>query len=102
MKEEPHQFSLFFDNDENTKIIALYLESLNNGVQFFKVLKKTVLRKPVVVLKGGKSGKEKSACLGRPAASFAFVPVISNTRSKYNLITSETQQDNVEENKEKQ
>ncbi len=40
-------------NDENTKVICLYVEGIKNGEKFFETLKKTTSRKPVIVLKGG-------------------------------------------------
>ncbi|PIS34559.1 MAG: hypothetical protein COT37_01965 [Parcubacteria group bacterium CG08_land_8_20_14_0_20_43_9] len=40
-------------NDPETKVIALYFEGLKNGRRFFEAVKS--IRKPIVVLKGGKT-----------------------------------------------
>ncbi len=42
-------------DDPDTKVIALYVESLSNGKEFMKLAKEIVRKKPVVMLKGGRS-----------------------------------------------
>jgi acetyltransferase len=41
--------------DNQTKVIALYIEGLKNGRKFFETAKKITKTKPIVALKGGKS-----------------------------------------------
>ncbi|QEE16700.1 acetate--CoA ligase family protein [Promethearchaeum syntrophicum] len=45
----------YFKEDENSKVIAVYLESVKNGKAFFNSLKEISPKKPVVVLKGGRT-----------------------------------------------
>ena len=45
----------FFKEDENSKVIAVYIESVKNGKAFFNSLKEISPKKPVVVLKGGRT-----------------------------------------------
>lgn len=45
----------YFMEDRLTKVILLYLESAGDGRRFLKAAKKASLRKPIVVLKVGKS-----------------------------------------------
>lgn len=48
----------FFDflaNDAETRGVALYIEGVNNGREFFEKLKMLVSKKPVVILKGGRT-----------------------------------------------
>jgi acyl-CoA synthetase (NDP forming) len=45
----------YMADDERTKIIVLYIEGVKRGREFFNVLKGVTKRKPVVVLKGGKT-----------------------------------------------
>lgn len=48
----------FMVNDKDTKVIALYLEGVKNTAQFVASLKKAAIkRKPVIVLKTGRSEK---------------------------------------------
>ncbi len=48
-------------NDPKTKVIALYLEGLKNGRQFFEAAREASAKKPVVILKGGKNPASKKA-----------------------------------------
>jgi acetyl coenzyme A synthetase (ADP forming)-like protein len=43
----------YLDDDENTKVIAIYMEGVKNGKRFFDVLRKC--SKPVVIIKGGRT-----------------------------------------------
>ncbi|MHA1719084.1 MAG: acetate--CoA ligase family protein [Promethearchaeota archaeon] len=45
----------YFKDDENSKVIAVYLESVKNGKRFYNGLKEISPKKPVVVLKGGRT-----------------------------------------------
>ena len=42
-------------NDKETKVILIYLEDIKDGREFIKIAKKVTLKKPVVVIKSGKS-----------------------------------------------
>lgn len=45
----------FLRKDRATNTIVLYIESVKDGVKFFKTLKKTAESKPVIVIKAGKT-----------------------------------------------
>ena len=45
----------FLADDEETRIIALYLEGVGDGRRFLRVLRETAQRKPVVIWKGGQT-----------------------------------------------
>ncbi len=49
------EFLSFFTHDANTKIICIYIETLSNGRKFYEKLKEIAPKKPVIVLKGGKT-----------------------------------------------
>ena len=49
------EFLSFFTQDENTKIICIYIETLTHGRKFYETLKEITRIKPVIVLKGGKT-----------------------------------------------
>ena len=46
-------FLEYFDKDKNTKVIALYIEGIDDGQKFIRVAKK--IKKPMIVLKAGRS-----------------------------------------------
>ncbi|MHA1233110.1 MAG: hypothetical protein ACTSPQ_20990 [Candidatus Helarchaeota archaeon] len=61
-----NDFLDFINLDRKTNVIGLYLESvkdLNRGRLFIKKLKQTTKKRPVVILKGGRSDAGKKACL---------------------------------------
>jgi len=45
----------YLEDDLRTKVIALYIEGLEEGRRFLAQAKKTVLKKPIVAIKAGKS-----------------------------------------------
>jgi len=54
----------YFANDPETASIMLYLESVKNGKQFFRTAKNVARKKPLVVLKAGRTpGGAKAATL---------------------------------------
>ena len=55
-------FLEFFAEDENTRAIALYLEAAKEGKKFQETLKRVARKKPVAVLKSGRTvGGQKAA-----------------------------------------
>ncbi|MFE6616916.1 acetate--CoA ligase family protein [Amycolatopsis sp. NPDC057786] len=47
----------FFEQDENTELIAMHLEDLKDGRSFAETAKRVSVRKPVVVLKAGRTSQ---------------------------------------------
>ena len=45
----------FLAQDRNTQVIVMYLEGVKNGRRFLEAVKKAASRKPIAVLKGGRS-----------------------------------------------
>ena len=54
--------------DEDTRVIALYLEGLKDGRRFLEVAREVSRRKPILVLKGGKSELGARATLSHTAS----------------------------------
>ena len=53
----------YWENDEHTKVIALYMESFGDPQRFFQIARRTSKKKPIVVVKSGRTEA------GRRAAS---------------------------------
>jgi len=51
----------WFEHDEETKVLALYLEAINDGKRFMEVAKRITKIKPIVVIKAGKFKEGKDA-----------------------------------------
>lgn len=45
----------YFQTDDETDVITVYMESIKNGREFVRILQKTTKTKPVLVLKGGRN-----------------------------------------------
>ncbi|RLE64121.1 MAG: acetyl CoA synthetase [Thermoprotei archaeon] len=45
----------FFGQDENTTLILIYMEGIKRAREFMKIAKKVSLKKPIIVLKAGRS-----------------------------------------------
>jgi len=50
-------FIEYFGNDEHTKAIALYVESIDDGKKFMEIASKVSRKKPVLILKSGRTEK---------------------------------------------
>ena len=51
----------YLERDPHTNIIILYLESVGDGRHFFNVAKRVNLKKPIVILKGGRTEAGRTA-----------------------------------------
>ena len=49
----------YFADDQETRVIGMYVEGVKNGDDFFRAIKNTTEKKPVVVCKGGLSSAGK-------------------------------------------
>jgi acyl-CoA synthetase (NDP forming) len=58
----------FYFADPQTKVIGLYLEDVKDGRRFFEVLRDTPVRKPVVILRGGRSSQGRAAAASHTGA----------------------------------
>ncbi|MGV8056680.1 MAG: acetate--CoA ligase family protein [Smithellaceae bacterium] len=56
------------ENDELTKTIVLYIESVKNGRRFFESARRIGRRKPVIVLKGGRTAEGNKAAASHTGA----------------------------------
>ena len=48
-------FLEFMDDDEDVRLIAMYLESIRDGKRLFRLAREISSRKPIIMLKGGES-----------------------------------------------
>ncbi len=56
-------FLQFLQDDPETDVIALYLENIKNGRDFMEVLRQTTKKKPVVIVKSGRTASGQRATL---------------------------------------
>jgi acyl-CoA synthetase (NDP forming) len=63
----------YFNADENTSVILMYLEGVDDGRKFLNIAKNTSIKKPVIALKAGRTAggsKAASSHTGAMAGSF--------------------------------
>lgn len=53
----------FLGKDKKTKVISVYIEGIKNGKKFLRIAKKVGRKKPIIVIKGGKTEEGKKAVL---------------------------------------
>jgi acyl-CoA synthetase (NDP forming) len=58
----------FYFADPQTRVIGLYLEDVKDGRRFFEVLRDVPARKPVVILRGGRSSQGRAAAASHTGA----------------------------------
>ena len=73
-------FLAYFSEDPETKLIVAFIEGLRDGRRFYEVAKEVTKRKPLVVLKGGKTSKGAEAAsshTGSLAGSYTIFDAMS-------------------------
>ena len=58
----------YFENDADTAVIGLYLEGIKEGEKFIKVANRVSKKKPVVILKAGKTARAQKAIISHTGA----------------------------------
>lgn len=58
----------YLAEDEDTKVITLYLEGLKDGKRFFDAAQKAVVKKPIVIYKAGRSEAAERAAISHTAS----------------------------------
>jgi acyl-CoA synthetase (NDP forming) len=58
----------FFEEDDNTQVVAMHVEDLKDGRSFAEVAKRVARRKPVIVLKAGRTAMGARAARSHTAA----------------------------------
>lgn len=72
----------YYSEDEKSKIICIYMETINSGKNFYRNVKKVIPKKPVIILKGGKTDS------GMKAASSHTGAIATN----YNILKTALKQ----------
>ena len=71
----------YFAQDPETKLIVMYIEGVRDGKKFLEILRKTTIKKPVIILKGGR-GKSGTRAAASHTASLAGSMEVWNTAMK--------------------
>ncbi|MHA1268610.1 MAG: acetate--CoA ligase alpha subunit [Candidatus Helarchaeota archaeon] len=79
--------------DPNTKVILIYIESINEGRRFVEVAKKVIKRKPIVVLKAGISNAGARAASSHTGALAGSTKAYYTAFNKCGVITANSLQE---------
>lgn len=86
----------YAQRDPNTKVIALYLESLSNPRQFLKMAKQITRTKPVILLKGGTTSAGRQASLSHTAALATSSTLLKEAAHQAGFVLVETIEEFIE------
>jgi acyl-CoA synthetase (NDP forming) len=77
----------YFARDNETKIVAAYIEGVKDGENFRKALSETAFEKPVVLYKGGRTEAGKRTAYGHTASMTSSVEVFDAMCHQAGVIT---------------
>ncbi len=67
----------YLGGDEKTKVICLYVEGVRDGKKFLEIAKKVSQKKPIIVIKGGKTVEGSKAAMSHTGALAGVADVYS-------------------------
>ena len=82
-----------FEVDELTKTVVLYIESIKNGRRFFESAKRVGKKKPVIVLKGGRTSAGANAAASHTGAMASDIKVFMAACRQAGIIQVENPMD---------
>ncbi|MFC1645067.1 acetate--CoA ligase family protein [Patescibacteria group bacterium] len=93
MQVDESELIEYLGEDDATKVIALYLEGIKDGKRFLEVAEKVSRKKPVIILKAGKSEKSQKAIASHTGALAGSDDIMSVAFDKAGVMRA----DNLEE-----
>ncbi len=76
-----HEYLEFFENDPNTKAILMYVEGMRKGRKFLQQAYQTARKKPIILLKSGRSSTGKRSA-GSHTGALAGMSEVARTAFK--------------------
>jgi acyl-CoA synthetase (NDP forming) len=92
----PADYLEYLAQDNETRVIAMYLEGIQEPRRFFKLLKETTNRKPVVVWKGGLSESGERAMFSHTAALATSMSLWQALVKQCGLVTADSLDETVD------
>jgi acyl-CoA synthetase (NDP forming) len=79
----------YLADDEDTRVIVLYLEGLKDGRRFFTSARKAVKKKPIIVYKGGRSSAGARATMSHTASLAGSEKIFDGICSQIGLLRAD-------------
>lgn len=76
----------YFADDENTQVIAVYIESVKNGEKFMRIAQKVSTKKPIIILKAGRTKKSQKAIASHTGALAGSSKIMSALFEKVGIL----------------
>jgi len=83
----------FLANDKNTEVIIGYLESISDPERFLEISKKITKKKPLIILKAGRSSAGSSAASSHTGALAVDDNIVETVFAESGIIRAETLED---------
>lgn len=83
----------WLEKDEETKAIALYVESISRGKKFLEAAKRISKKKSIVVVKGGKSSEGSAAASSHTGALASDYKVFSGAMKQAGAVVAESMEE---------
>ncbi|MFW9797509.1 MAG: CoA-binding protein [Candidatus Thorarchaeota archaeon] len=89
----PQELLDYFEDDDETDVIGAYIEGAKNGKQILDSMKRTAMKKPLVILKGGRSSEGSRAAASHTGALAGSQNLWTAAFRQANVLTVETIED---------
>jgi len=83
----------YLGEDPNTDVVVLYLEGTKNGRGLFRALREVTRKKPVVAMKGGRTGEGSDATLSHTASLAGSFEVFKGMFRQAGVIVAENSEE---------
>ncbi len=83
----------FLENDKKTKCVIAYIEGVKDGRRFFKSIKNLSDKKPVIVLKAGKTKKGTSAAASHTGTLAGAYEVFKGVLKQANVVEANSEEE---------
>ncbi len=80
----------FLGNDEATKVICVYIEDVKDGKKFIRITQAVGKKKPIIVIKGGRTAKGAAAAHSHTGALAGAAEVYRGIFRQCNIIEADT------------
>ena len=80
----------FWHNDKNINVLTFYLESFENGIEFLKIYSEQNKKKPVIILKAGKTQSGMKAASSHTGALSSNDKIVNALLKQFGIIRANT------------
>jgi len=80
----------YLAHDDNTKVIGMYLEDVKDGEKFKKMLLQTAMKKPVIILKSGRTREGAEVAISHTGSMIGDDEIFSSVFKEYGAIRADS------------